>query len=144
MLYSLVLVTVSAHFTSCLGNNVNENSPFNDFLMEYSYIKSVQHRWTPPKSILQCSCSSEAVTVLSEHFHQVTSIQPALICIRNPPQPSPGAAAGSLQPGRVPKKGPKSSFENKRMHSENELTERVCWGFFPFPFPCVHVCVYIL
>lgn len=74
MLYSLVLVTVSAHFTSCLGNNVNENFHFNDFLTEYSYINSVQHRWKLPKSVLQCSCSSEAVTVLSEYFHKVTSI----------------------------------------------------------------------
>lgn len=159
MLYSLVLVTVSAHFTSCLGNYVNEKSCFNDFLTEYSYVKSVQHRWKLPKFFLQCNCSSEAFTVLSEYFHKVTSIttcshlhQGCTFPCRKRifPSPSSTSCCGRC---RVPcpredmfqRKDQNTHLKTKECTQRIELTKRVCLGFFPFPFTWVHACVvYIL
>lgn len=155
MLYSLVLVTVSAHFTSCLGNYVNEK---NYFLLEYSYVKSVQHRWRLPKFILRCTCSSEAFTVLSEYFHKVMSITTCshlhqaytFPCRQGTfPSPSSTSCCGRC---RVPhprgdvfqRKDQNNHLKTKECTQRIELTERVCSGFFPFPFTCVHMCVYIL
>lgn len=159
MLYSLELVTVSAHFTSCLGSYVNEKSCFNYFLTEYPCVKSVQHRWKLPKFILWCNWSSEAFTVLSEYFHKVTSVtKPVLICIRAAPSPagreSPqappaqaavGGAASPVHGGRIPKKGPKYSLENKRMHSENWASREGLFGFLSFSFYLsARVCIYFV
>lgn len=153
MLYSLVLVTVSAHFTSCLGNYINEK---NYFLLEYSYVKSVQHRWN--RFILRCTCSSEAFTVLSEYFHKVTSIttcsrlhQACTFPCRQGTFPSPSSTSCCGR-CRVPhprgdvfqRKDQNNHLKTKECTQRIELTERVCLGFFPFPFTCVHVCVYIL
>lgn len=156
MLYSLVLLTVSAHFPSCLGNYVNEKSHFNDFLTEYSYVKSVQHRWKLPKFILQCNdCSSEAFTVLSKYFHEVAAIT---ICShlyqapshvgressQAPPAQDGVGTAGSLVHGRTcSKERTKIIISKHNALRELSLQRGVCLGFF-FPFTCVHVCVYIL
>lgn len=42
------------------------------------------------------------------------------------------------------RKDQNNHLKTKECTQRIELTERVCLGFFPFPFTCVHVCVYIL
>lgn len=149
-------MTVSARFTFCLGNYVNEKSCFDDFLTEQSYVKSVQHWWRLPKFILRCNCSSEAFTVLSKCFHKVTSITTCsplyhacpFPCrkgiLPSPPAQAAVGSAGSLIHGRTcSKERTKRIIWKQNALRELSLQRGFVWVSFLFPFTCVHVCVYI-
>lgn len=61
------------------------------------------------------------------------------------PSPPQELLQGPSSRGRVPKKGPKSSFENKRMHSENRAYREGLLGFLSFSFSlCARVCIYFV
>lgn len=128
------------------------------FFLDYSYVKSVQNRWKLPKFILRCNCSSEAFAVLSEYFHKVPSVTACCHLHQGCtfpwrwgifPSPSSPSCSGRCRLPRpredtFQRKDQKNHLKTKECTQRTELlTERVCLGFFPFPFTCVHVCVYI-